>query len=172
MRRPQGSTWPPVQASDCLQDKPRLTTETQLFAQLCMHMLYAHQTPTMQAAAGLRSLLLCPALLRSSAAPVWAAKPRLLTSLRAFRSPATSSVLVKQQPHAQPPRRRGPPAASAAAEAVQTASRSFADMGLSPGLQAAMAEHNLSEPTDIQVWMSAGLNVSRNSIQQPPVPSK
>lgn len=125
-------------------------TETQTIAQLCLHMLCAHQTPTMQAAAGLRSLLLCPALLRSSAAPVWAAKPRLLTSLRAFRSPATSSVLVKQQPHSQP-RRRGPPAASAATEAVQMASRSFADMGLSLGLQAAMAEHNLSEPTDIQV---------------------
>lgn len=105
----------------------------------------------MQASAGLRSLLLCPAMLRSAAAPVWAAKPRLLTSLRSFYSPATSSVLVKQYNRRQGSRRTNPLAASAAATEMQTAPRSFADLGLSPGLQAAMAEHNLSEPTDIQV---------------------
>ena len=126
-------------------------------------MLCAPQPPTMQAAtAGLRSQLLCPSALRAHAAPVWASKPRLLTSLRAFRTPATSSVVVRAQPWAQTPRRCGPAAAVAVDTAVAPAARSFADMGLSPGLQAAMAEYNLTEPTDIQVmdWPCAGCHTA------------
>jgi hypothetical protein len=44
--------------------------------------------------------------------------------------------------------------AAAAAMDMQTAPRSFAQLGLSQGLQSAMAEHQLSEPTDIQVTSS------------------
>jgi primosomal protein N' len=119
-------------------------------------MLHARRQPPMQAPTGLRSLLLCPALLRFAAAPVWTATPRLLTNLRAFRTPPAFSVLVSQRNQRQTPRRAAPAAAAAAAD-QQTASRSFAQMGLSPGLQAAMAEHNLSEPTDIQVATSRRL---------------
>jgi DEAD/DEAH box helicase len=123
----------------------------------------------MQAPAGLRSLLLCPAVLRPAADPVWAATPRLLTILRSFRTPATSSVLVSQQNQRQAPRRASPAAAAAAAD-MQTASRSFAELGLSPGLQSAIAEHNLSEPTDIQVIIShAALPLLRST--RPPLPA-
>ncbi len=126
-------------------------------------MLCPQQPPTMQAATHLRSLLLCPSLLRAQTSPVWA-RPRLLTSLRAFRTPATSSVVVKAQPYAQTPRQRGGPAAAAAIDAPPAAAaRTFADMGISPGLQAAMAEYNLSEPTDIQVRPPSSPTVSETA---------
>ena len=126
-------------------------------------MLHTRPPSPMHAPAGLRSLLLCPALLRFAAAPVWTASPRLLTSLRSFRTPATSSVLVSQR-HQRQAARRVSPAAAAAAVDQQTAPRSFAQLGLSPGLQSAMAEHNLSEPTDIQVSpLHADMQDQRNT---------
>lgn len=125
------------------------------------HMLCPQQPSAMQAATSLRSLLLCPSLLRAQATHMWA-RPRLLTSLRDFRTPATSSVIVKMQPHAQMPRRGGPAAASAIDSPPAATARSFADLGISSGLQAAMAEYELTEPTDIQVRCPATTVRNRN----------
>ena len=107
------------------------------------------QQPPPMALAGVRRLLVSSLLLRSQSAPVWAAHPRLLTSLRTFRTPTSSSVVVKGQRQG-----RGGRVAAAAAAAATTeapAARTFADLGISPALQSAMAEYQLVEPTEIQV---------------------
>lgn len=88
--------------------------------------------------AWLRNMLIRPSMCRRPAA-VWHAQPAQLFSQRAFRSLAPSRVLVKATLQAE--RQAEQP----------TATHGFADLGLSPSLQKALAEAQITEPTEIQV---------------------
>lgn len=88
--------------------------------------------------AWLRNVLIRPSMCRQPAA-VWHAQPAQLFSLRPFRSLAPSRVLVRATLQAE-------------REAEQlTAMHGFADLGLSSGLQRALSEAQITEPTEIQV---------------------
>ena len=102
----------------------------------------------MMSHAFLRNVLIKPSVCRNPAA-VWQAQPAQLFSLRGFRSLAPSRVLVRATVQAERPAEQS------------DAPYSFADLGLAPGLQQALVEAHITEPTEIQV----------NICYSPPTPS-
>ena len=85
----------------------------------------------------LRSVLINPRVCSRPAAVLYA-QPAQLFGLRGIRSLAPSRVLVRATLQAERP-------------AETAAPYSFADLGLAPGLQQALAEAQITEPTEIQV---------------------
>lgn len=73
--------------------------------------------------------------------------------LRLYLAPSSSSVTVTGLPSQSvaSTRRRGTPPHALPAAAEPAAQQSFADLGLSQGLQAAMEQQGLTQPTEIQV---------------------
>lgn len=85
----------------------------------------------------LRNVLINPRVCSRPAAVLYA-QPAQLFGLRGIRSLAPSRVLVRATLQAERP-------------AETAAPFSFADLGLAPGLQQALAEAQITEPTEIQV---------------------
>ena len=92
----------------------------------------------------LRDIIKCSPLRICRPAAVWPGpKPQLLFGSRGLQAPAASQVVVRPQ-------------ALAVLEAQEAASDSgFGSLGLPPGLQQALLEAHISQPTEIQVSMSA-----------------
>ena len=98
----------------------------------------------MKSGAWLRSIITCSPLRISRPAAVWPGpKPQaLLLGSRGLQTPAASRVVIRSQ-------------ASAVAGAQQAAAESgFGALGLTPGLQQALLEAQITQPTEIQVQIA------------------
>ena len=90
----------------------------------------------------MRSIVTCSPLRISRPAAVWPApKPQpLLFGARGIQTPAASRVIIRAQA-----------LAVAVAQQAAAADGGFSALGLTPGLQEALLEAQITQPTEIQV---------------------
>ena len=114
----------------------------------------------MKSGAWLRGIISCSPLRSCRPAAVWTGpKSQLLSGSRGVQTPAASRVVIR-------------PRALAVAEAQQAATDSgFGSLGLTSGLQQALLEAQITQPTEIQVQLAcccrpARLRLAASSIHR------